>query len=192
MFLETAHSASYTADVVGVVATKICGKCKEEKSVSLFSLSKRNKSGFNSYCKSCDSAVGKERIEKERNTDKVIPAQKQCCTCKAVKLSKEFNKCVSRKDGLDIRCKKCASSSSKIQHYKKLYGFTAEQAEYHLKNQHGSCKICGKEAKLYVDHNHSTGKVRDLICNNCNTVIGHAKENVEILAKVIEYLKEHS
>ena len=192
MFLGATHSASYTADVVGVVATKICGKCKEEKVVSLFSLSKRNKSGFNCYCKSCDSIVGKARIEKERHTDKVIPAQKQCCACKTTKLSKEFNKCVSRKDGLDIRCKNCASASSKIQHYKKLYGFTAEQAKHHLNNQYGSCKICAKEAKLYVDHNHSTGKVRDLICNNCNTVIGHAKENVEILAKAIEYLKEHS
>ena len=77
-----------------------------------------------------------------------------------------------RKDGLDIRCKSCASFGSKIQHYKKLYGFTKEQAENHLKNQHGSCKICGKDAKLYVDHNHQTGKVRGLICNNCNTVIG--------------------
>jgi hypothetical protein len=191
MFLGTTHSASYTADVVGVVATKICGKCKEEKIVSLFSLSKRNKSGFNSYCKSCDSAIGKIRTSKETLADKLIPCAKYCPTCKITKKSTEFNKCVSRKDGLDIRCKSCASQSSKIQHYKKQYGFTTDQAKHHLKNQHGNCKICSKETKLYVDHNHTTGKVRGLICNNCNTVIGHAKESVDVLLKAIDYLKEH-
>jgi len=192
MFLEATHFASYTADVVGVVATKICGKCKEEKAVSLFSLSKCNKSGFNFYCKSCDSTIGKERTLKETLRDKVIPFAKECPTCKTTKTSTEFNKCVSRKDGLDIRCKSCASQSSKIQHYKKHYGFTTEQAKLHLQNQYGNCKICSKETKLYVDHNHATGKVRDLICNNCNTVIGHAKESIDVLEKTIKYLKEHS
>ena len=192
MFFGTAQSASYTADVVGIVATKICGKCKEEKSVSLFSLSKRNKSGFNFYCKSCVSAVGKERTVKETLTDKIIPFAKSCPTCKTTKKSNEFSKCVSRKDGLDIRCKSCASQSSKIQHYKKQYGFTTDQAETHLQNQYGECKICKRQSKLYVDHCHTSGKIRGLICNNCNTVIGHAKENATTLLNAIEYLKEHT
>jgi hypothetical protein len=192
VFLEATTSANYAADVAGIVATKICGKCKQEKQVTLFSLSKRNKSGFNSYCKSCDSIVGKERMVNEKVVDKVIPTHRTCCSCKTVKLSKEFSKCASRKDGLDIRCKPCASKSSKVQHYKKLYGFTAEQAKNHLENQHGSCKICGNESKLYGDHNHSTGKVRGLICNNCNTVLGHSKERIDVLLKAIDYLKEYA
>ena len=42
-----------------------------------------------------------------------------------------------------------------------------------------------------VDHNHSTGLVRKLLCNNCNSGIGHLRENYEILFKSIWYLYIH-
>jgi hypothetical protein len=192
MFVGATVSVDNTADVVGNLSTKICGGCKKEKTVSLFSLSKTNKSGYNYHCKKCDSDIGKKRTAIEKAADKVIPHVKKCPTCKTSKLSNQFSKCASRKDGLDIRCKSCSSYSSKIQHYKKLYGFTTEQAKNHLSNQIGACKICSKETKLYVDHNHTTGKVRGLICNNCNTVLGHAKESIDVLLKTIEYIKEYA
>jgi len=47
--------------------------------------------------------------------------------------------------------------------------------------------ICGT---LHVDHDHSTGKFRGLICGNCNTLLGHSKDNIETLLEAIEYLKK--
>lgn len=56
-------------------------------------------------------------------------------------------------------------------------------------NQKGLCKLCELPKKLVVDHCHETGKVRGLLCRNCNLLIGHAKEDIVILQNAINYLK---
>jgi hypothetical protein len=54
-----------------------------------------------------------------------------------------------------------------------------------------NCNICSnKMDKKCIDHDHLTGKVRGIVCQNCNIVLGHAKDNVDILNKCIKYLNE--
>ncbi len=64
-----------------------------------------------------------------------------------------------------------------------------------LVEQNNQCYICksgpSKNQSLHVDHDHKTGKVRKLLCNNCNNGMGKLKDSVELLQKVIDYLKEH-
>ena len=56
-------------------------------------------------------------------------------------------------------------------------------------DQDGGCKICGtKESKLYVDHDHGTGKVRGLLCHCCNAGIGLLKDSPDIMQKAIQYV----
>lgn len=56
-----------------------------------------------------------------------------------------------------------------------------------------NCSICNSSLKnkSCIDHNHTTGKVRDVICHNCNVIIGMAKEKTFILEKIIKYIKQH-
>jgi hypothetical protein len=72
------------------------------------------------------------------------------------------------------------------------YGLT--DADYlALIDEQDRCPICGVEfdqnVKPHIDHDHATGKVRGLLCNNCNTGLGMFKDNSEFLLKAIEYLK---
>lgn len=56
------------------------------------------------------------------------------------------------------------------------------------------CKICDSELEMgkhAIDHNHLTGKVRGLLCINCNSMIGHGNDDVRKLTKGVEYLKTH-
>ncbi len=74
------------------------------------------------------------------------------------------------------------------------YGLTASNWQKMFERQYGRCAICGIDHKdtdrgLFVDHNHSTGKVRGLICINCNLVIGNSRENCAYLIHTIEYLR---
>ena len=77
----------------------------------------------------------------------------------------------------------------------KKYGISLEDYNMFLEKQGGKCAICGTEIgdsngnRLYVDHNHKTGKVRGLLCANCNFGIGSLKDDVEILKKAILYLE---
>lgn len=81
----------------------------------------------------------------------------------------------------------------------KQFGLTLEQYDEMHKNQDAKCKICkrsetrinnerGKICKLSVDHCHKTGKVRGLLCFNCNAALGMVKESIPILEEMIKYL----
>lgn len=81
----------------------------------------------------------------------------------------------------------------------KRYGLSLEEYEQMIIIQDKKCYICKQEARqdkhghsrLNIDHCHKTGSIRKLLCHNCNTAIGHAKEDKEVLKKMIEYLEEH-
>ncbi len=76
--------------------------------------------------------------------------------------------------------------------YRHKYGITLNEYEDILKRQGGVCAICGhineNGTVLFVDHNHETGKIRSLLCRNCNLALGYAKDDIGTLAKMIEYL----
>jgi Recombination endonuclease VII len=79
---------------------------------------------------------------------------------------------------------------------KSHYGMEPGQYTAMFATQDGKCAICGTtEAKgkgrLHVDHCHSTGKVRALLCNSCNLRLGHSYDSIELLQLSIEYLVKH-
>ena len=60
-----------------------------------------------------------------------------------------------------------------------------------LKNQDNKCGICDNEmVQPYIDHDHKTGLVRMLLCQHCNTALGMAKDSIETLSNLINYLKQ--
>ena len=76
---------------------------------------------------------------------------------------------------------------------KKYYGISLKEYNEIFNRQKGCCAICGKhqqdiKGKFHVDHKHDTGKVRGLLCVNCNILIGYAKEKPTILLNVVGYL----
>lgn len=86
--------------------------------------------------------------------------------------------------------------------YKKRYGITLEDYNRMYEEQNGACDICKqpetrvdhrtkKVSRLAVDHNHTTGKVRSLLCHNCNVSLGGFKDDQNLLWKAIEYLMKH-
>ena len=80
------------------------------------------------------------------------------------------------------------------------YGLTTEEYDVMLENQGGVCAICGskprdilesRHARLHVDHDHETGKVRELLCSSCNRALGWFREDKFILRNAINYLSKH-
>ena len=87
-------------------------------------------------------------------------------------------------------------------HLKRNFGLSLEDYNKMLEEQNNVCAICknpevkifkktGKLVDFCVDHCHKTGKIRGLLCWNCNTSIGKFKDSIEILQNAIDYLKKN-
>jgi hypothetical protein len=85
---------------------------------------------------------------------------------------------------------------------KKLYDITESEYDVMLGGQGGVCAIChkqedaishidGKPKRLAVDHDHTTGKVRALLCSTCNNGLGCFKDNPELLIVAEQYLRRY-
>lgn len=140
-----------------------------------------------------------------------IPTKK-CSCCGETKPITEFVKRTqNKKDGLESKCKTCRyrdtqASRDKNQDTKRDYDLRTkygidgiEELQRIFDGQRGRCKSCGvlgfidktgpkHRKKLLVDHCHLTNKVGGLVCNNCNSISGHAKDEKENLFKNATYL----
>jgi hypothetical protein len=83
-------------------------------------------------------------------------------------------------------------------YYKKRYNITLEEYNKMLILQNSQCGICkiseseikhGRNKYFAVDHCHTTGKVRGLLCYKCNCILGFINDNTEHLVNAIKYLK---
>ena len=86
-------------------------------------------------------------------------------------------------------------------HLRTRYNISPQEYETKLVAQDYCCAICGKDVidnvrngitvALSVDHCHTTNKLRDLLCHQCNSGLGQFKDNIDVLQKAIDYLRKH-
>lgn len=78
------------------------------------------------------------------------------------------------------------------------YGITQQQYDVLLSRQGGVCAICketkaskrnGRVLPLHVDHCHASGKLRGILCANCNTALGKFRDDIKLLLRAVAYLK---
>lgn len=79
-------------------------------------------------------------------------------------------------------------------HRKMLYKISQQEYDVLFSLQKGCCILCNTplssltKKSLSVDHNHKTGKVRGLLCTKCNSLLGFARDDIELLRRAIKYL----
>lgn len=106
------------------------------------------------------------------------------------------------KNGYRGSCKKCELPMVRESQIKSKFGITTREYNKMLRQQGGVCAIChnpeqrcsgpGTSDHLCVDHDHTTGVVRGLLCRNCNSAIGLVGDDVERLLSCIVYLKKNA
>lgn len=136
---------------------------------------------------------------------------KECLKCGIEKPESDFYSFKDKwqeRSYLSSRCRPChkeykkenpsaTARNRKAEKLKLRYGLTYEDWEALRENEGYACMICGiteaeLDRRLDVDHCHSSGKVRGVLCNPCNTVLGHAKDSVGILKAAIAYLEANA
>jgi hypothetical protein len=148
---------------------KQCTRCQEVLPIDSFYRSHISKVGTQIYktkCKKCDNKDAMERYHS-------LPKDQRKEWYNSYNKNKEYHKNyrLTTKYGIDLS------------QFNEMYS-----------QQDGKCYICQSSVpndEIRVDHNHSTGIVRKLLCHNCNVILGHAKEDPDILLKCVEYLRDN-
>lgn len=110
--------------------------------------------------------------------------RKKCTKCGGNKLLCEFHRHGQSSNGYQSQCRECRSKDSKTRactekrrsaQLKCTYGITLEDYDKLFEQQRGVCMICSQpqlNRRLCVDHCHTTGKIRGLLCGSCNLTLG--------------------
>jgi len=144
---------------------KTCCDCKQEKPLEAFSKDKSNPDGLRYRCRGCASIKFKQDYYSR-------PDFWRAKSASWAKKNPEKKKLVQRNGDRKAR-----------------YGLSAVDFERMLADQHGKCKICDMQmSPPNVDHCHSTGKIRGLLCTSCNSALGNFKDSPGLLQKAMLYL----
>ena len=113
--------------------------------------------------------------------------KQKCNTCNTEKEISEFH--FRKERGYYFtNCKRCR----RLKQISRTYNINLSYAKKLLNtNKCGICETYVEGQNQHVDHCHETGKVRDILCNNCNRAIGYFNEDINRIKKSIKYLNKH-
>lgn len=118
-----------------------------------------------------------------------------CKVCGVEKNRTEFYKHGPGQVYLMRDCKECHNEKYGRGEFKKkrrarqLYGISLDDYDRMVESHGGVCALCKKQKPLHIDHCHITGKVRGLLCFNCNAGLGNLGDDPDMLRRGIEYLQ---
>ncbi|MPQ99636.1 endonuclease [Modestobacter sp. I12A-02628] len=192
--------------------TKFCRDCGYHRPVADFSVNKRSRDGLAFYCrqhlaerslKSREARRVKPRTHRFAPQGTVVPeGHKWCPDCGSVKRLDAFPRTRASSSGRATYCLPChnergkrsreAVGGSRTYHLTRRYGITAEEADAMSAQQDGRCAICRTAPAAHVDHDHETGRVRELLCFGCNGGLGQFKDAPDVLRRAATYVEEHA
>lgn len=133
---------------------------------------------------------------------------RQCTACLETKAITEFHANRTKRSGVQSQCKRCVNARVAAwqkgagrerwrgRQLERNYGVDLATYKALVAEQGGVCAICGKAPSgkrpaLAVDHDHTTGEVRGLLCRSCNVALGHFRDDERRLKAAVRYLETH-
>lgn len=155
----------YWRDVLLALGLRHCTDCDTSKPLDAFFPQAGKFGGVHSHCRECRNARGRARTANDGDSVRAW--------------RKEW-----RRKNPD-RCREYA----RRHHLKVNYGLSEADYDALVERHGGCCAICGGDAGLAVDHCHTTGVVRGLLCTRCNPGLGFFQDDPELLRQAIDYLE---
>ncbi|WP_406509368.1 endonuclease VII domain-containing protein [Streptomyces sp. NBC_00212] len=186
--------------VAGESNAKQCRKCTRDRPLAAFARDKNRRDGLQVHCRECVAECSATHYRRRREAmgkpvrEQVdVPAgHKLCRTCGEAKPHSEWHRNATASDGLSTRCKACRAERGRQDHLKRQYGITEAERDGLIASQGGVCCICLSAPAAHVDHCHKTGKVRGVLCFNCNSAIGKLGDDPNTVRRAAAYLEGNS
>ncbi len=161
---------------------KRCKKCGDRKPLTEFWRASAMRDGYRNECKCCGRTVRRKHYEANRDT--------------YIRKAQEWKRRNPERYAAQQFLRRQARDRSQIrlerdQYLQRTYGLSLPEFEFLVAVQTGRCAICGKDDgnRLHVDHDHSSGRVRGLLCDSCNRAMGLFHEDPARFEAAGRYLR---
>ncbi|WP_340382021.1 endonuclease VII domain-containing protein [Streptomyces sp. SS7] len=183
--------------VAGKPTARQCRKCKRDLPLASFARDKNRRDGLQVHCRGCVAQYSAAHYRRRREgmgkpvreKADVPDGHKLCRTCGEVKPHSEWHRNATASDGLSTRCRSCRAERGRQDHLKRSYGLTMAERDAMVASHMGLCVICLKAPAIHVDHCHQTGRVRGVLCFNCNSAIGKLGDDPDAVRRAAAYLE---
>ncbi|MFH9826107.1 endonuclease VII domain-containing protein [Streptomyces bobili] len=170
-----------------------CPRCKRQLPRTAFAGNKSMADGLQAYCRECSAEYYRQRQEakgrKVRAKVSVPPGHKRCPQCSEVKPHSDWERNKSTSDGRASYCRACRAERSRASYFMRKYGLTEGEVGEMIASQMGVCCICLAAPATQVDHCHQTGRVRGVLCFNCNSGLGLLRDDPAAAYRAADYLE---
>jgi hypothetical protein len=168
-------------------------RCQKEKPRTLFASNKSMRDGLQAYCRECSAEYSRQRQEtKGRGVREKVPVPSGCKHCRGrdeVEPHSDWHRKRSAPDGPASRCKTCKAAAGPAGHLRRKYGITEAERDELITSQKGVCRICLAAPAVQVDHCHKTGRVRGVLCFNCNSGLGLLRDDPDAMYRAADHLE---
>ncbi|MGW4225581.1 endonuclease VII domain-containing protein [Streptomyces bauhiniae] len=175
---------------------KRCSRCGETKPRAAFARNRAARDGLQAYCRPCWAEYHQARqLAKGKNVRPRVETpegHKFCRRCGEIKPHAEWHRNATASDGLSTSCKACRAAKGRADHLKRQYGITEAERDAMIASQRGLCVICLDAPAVHVDHCHKTGRVRGVLCFNCNSGLGLLRDDPDTARRAAAYLEGNS
>jgi hypothetical protein len=178
---------------------KTCTRCGHTKAESEFGRNRSRPDGLSFYCLSCNRernnrwyrerrrAMGHE----VRDRSWIPEGFRWCSACQQAVAHEDYTRNAGTASGFGSRCRACDRAANSAGYFYRKYKLTQHELTELRTVQQDRCGICGDPDPQHLDHDHSTGKIRQLLCQRCNQGLGLFRDEPYLLRVAALYIEGH-
>ena len=182
-----------------MATTKECPSCGETKPVSDFGRNRTLGDGLSFYCLTCSrqrsNAWYREHRRRQgheiRDHSWVPDGFRWCPSCRQAVAHHDYVRNSRTASGFGGRCKACHNAANSAAYFYRQYKLTPRGVAELRAAQDDRCAICGDPGPQHLDHDHSTGEIRQLLCQRCNHGLGLFRDDPGLLHLAAFYVEGH-
>lgn len=165
--------------------SKLCLKC-------IFSAQKRLREGIKGNCRQCTTCDNWKQVDQYHKNGSRL--RRECKACATKRKTSYYWAKPEERRAASRRAYRQNRSASRRSYVRRTFGITLEEYWTYFEKANFTCQVCSakpeKQADLHLDHCHSTGTIRGVLCRSCNHALGNVKDNPTTLFRLHAYLKK--
>ncbi len=178
---------------------KQCPACRRTLPVSAFGRNKSLRDGYSFYCLQCNrkrnNAWYRESRRRQgkmvRDHSGIPEGFRWCPSCEQAVAHADYSLNRRSSSGFGSRCKSCKADEDSAAYFQRQYGLSRSDVAELRSSQDDRCAICAEPSPQHIDHDHDTGRTRQLLCQRCNHGLGLFRDDPYLLRVAALYIEGH-